>query len=116
RPFSFTWRFVRIGRSPDVWVFGHVGGNDDVDHLQEVLEGRHLAAVEPVMDGTDLHAEQLRESDDVSEFSNHEVEQAAPQVRGNLSLPRGRQGCICMRSALSAKSKSATRCANTSPK
>ena len=42
RPSSFTWRFVRIGRSPDVWVFGHVGGND-VDHSQEVPEGRRVA-------------------------------------------------------------------------
>ena len=85
RPTSFTWRFVRIGRSPDVWVFGHVGGND-VDHSQEVLEGRHLGAVEPVVDGAGLHAELLRKSVDVSESGNRKVERLSKDAAHDVGI------------------------------
>jgi hypothetical protein len=64
------WRFVRIGRSPDVWVSGDIGGNY-VDDLQEVLEGRHPGTV--VVDGAGLHAEQFRETLDAAESGNRKV-------------------------------------------
>ena len=85
RPSSLTWRFVRIGRSPDVWVFRHVGGND-VDHSQEVLEGRHLGSVQPVVDGAGLHAELLRKSVDVSESGNRKVERLSKDAAHDVGI------------------------------